>query len=206
MLTLYFSPGSCAQASLIALEEAGLAYEAKRVDFKGGEQQSAEYLAINPKGRVPVLSTDKGTITENPAILAYIAQTAPRARLAPLDDSFEFARMQSFNSYLCSTVHVNHAHGGRAYRWTDSPEAMEAMKAKVSQNMSENFALVEEKMLKGPWVMGLSFSVADCYLFTIFNWAEKDSVDISRLPKLVDHRTRMLQRPAVQRALAVEKG
>jgi glutathione S-transferase len=206
MLTFYFSPGSCAQASLIALEEAGLAYEAKHLDFKNGEQRSAEYLAINPKGRVPVLSTDKGTITENPAILAYIAQTAPRARLAPLDDSFEFARMQSFNSYLCSTVHVNHAHGGRGYRWTDSPEAMETMKAKVQRNMSENFALVEEKMFEGPWVMGSSYSVADCYLFTIFSWAEKDGVDIAHLPKLADHRARMLQRPAVQRALAVEKG
>lgn len=206
MLTLYFSPGSCARASLIALEEAGLAYEARRVDFARGEQRSPGYLAVNPKGRVPALATDKGVITENPAILAYVAQVAPSARLAPLDDYFEFARMQAFNNYLSSTVHVNHAHGPRGARWTDDLQAQQTMKAKVPQTMTECLRLVEDKMFEGPWVLGSSYSVADPYLFTLFGWAEGDGVDIARLPRLADHHARMLERPAVQRALAKENG
>ena len=205
MLNLYFSPGSCALASLIALEESGLAYEARPVSFSKGEQRSPEYLAINPKGRVPALVTDKGVITENVAILAYVAQIAPAARLAPLDDPFDFARMQAFNSYLASTVHVNHAHKGRGYRWTDDAAAIEAMKAKVPQTMGESFALIEETMLEGPWVMGEQYTVADAYLFTLESWLPGDGVDRTRFEKVSAHHARMLERPAVQRALAAER-
>src|SRR5947208_15380562 len=106
MLKLYFAPGTCALASHIALAEAGADYTAERIDFKTNQQQSPEYLAINPKGRVPALVTDRGVLTENPAMLAYIAQTFPKAKLAPLDDPFAFAEVQSINSYLSSTVHV----------------------------------------------------------------------------------------------------
>ncbi|MGY5806538.1 glutathione S-transferase family protein [Rhizobium sp. LEGMi198b] len=205
MLNLYFSPGSCALASLIALEESGLAYEARRLNFAVGEQRSPDYLAINPKGRVPALVTDKGVVTENVAILAYVAQIAPAARLAPLDDPFDFARMQAFNSYLASTVHVNHAHKGRGYRWTDDAAAIEAMKAKVPQNMGECFALIEEKMLEGPWVMGEQYTVADGYLFTLASWLPGDGVDRASFEKVSAHHARMLERPAVQRAIDAER-
>src|SRR5690348_6815158 len=104
MFKLFYSPGSCALASHIALEEASAEYTAARVNFSGNEQRSPEYLAVNPKGRVPALVTDDGILTETPAILAYIAQCYPQAKLAPLDDPFAFARLQAFNSYLCSTV------------------------------------------------------------------------------------------------------
>ncbi|KAA0699815.1 glutathione S-transferase family protein [Neorhizobium sp. P12A] len=205
MLTLYYSPGACSLASLIALEESGLAFEAKRVDFSKAEQQSPEYLRLNPKGRVPVLIAEKGAISETPAILAYVAQIAKSARLAPLDDLFEFALMQSFNNYLCATVHVNHAHGRRGYRWTDDEAARETMKAKVPQTMGESLGLIETSMLRGPWVMGKDYSVADAYLFTMFGWAKGDGVDLDRLPKLGEHRARMLERPAVQRAREIER-
>ena len=77
MYKLYYAPGTCALASHIALEEAGADYKAERLDFKANQQQSPEYLKINAKGRVPALVTDKGVITETPAILAYVAQTFP---------------------------------------------------------------------------------------------------------------------------------
>src|ERR1700748_923825 len=92
MYKLYYAPGTCALASHIALEEAGADYKADRLDFKTNQQQSPEYLGINPKGRVPSLVTDRGVITETPAILAYVAQTFPKAKLAPLDDAFAFAQ------------------------------------------------------------------------------------------------------------------
>ena len=206
MLTLYFAPGSCALASLIGLEESGLAYEPRRLNLANGDQRQPEYLAINPKGRVPALVTDRGVITENIAIMTYIAQIAPAAKLAPLDDPFEFAQLQSFNSYIASTVHINHSHKGRGYRWTDDTAAIESMKAKVPQTMAESFALIEDKMLKGPWVMGEHYTIADGYLFTMENWLPGDGVDRDRFAKVSAHYARMLARPAVQKALAVEQG
>jgi len=206
MLTFYYAPGSCALASLIALEESGLAYEHRRLNLANGDQRQPDYLAINPKGRVPALMTDRGVLTENIAIMAYIAQIAPAAKLAPLDDPFEFAQMQSFNSYIVSTVHVNHSHKMRGYRWTDDAAAIETMKAKVPQTMTESFALIEDKMLKGPWVMGEQYTVADGYLFTMEKWLPGDNVDIKQFPKVSAHYQRMLERPAVQKALAVEQG
>ncbi|MCA1366579.1 glutathione S-transferase [Bradyrhizobium sp. BRP14] len=203
MLKLFYTPGTCSLASHIALEEAGAAYEAHRIDFSKAEQTKPEYLAINPKGRVPALVTDRGILTETPAILAFIAQSFPEARLAPLEDAFEFARLQSFLSYLCSTVHVAHAHARRAARWADDPAAHEAMKAKVPQNMADCSDLIERAMFAGPFVMGENYSIADPYLFTIASWLESDGVDPARFPKILDHRNRMAARPAVAKVLAV---
>ncbi|RVG03084.1 glutathione S-transferase [Sinorhizobium meliloti] len=202
MLKLFYTPGTCSLASHIALEEAGAGYEVHRVDFSKAEQTKPDYLTINPKGRVPALVTDRGILTETPAILAYIAQSFPKARLAPLDDPFEFARLQSFLSYLCSTVHVAHAHARRAARWADDPAAQEAMKAKVPQNMADCFALIERTMFVGPFVRGDAYSVADPYLFTIAGWLESDGVDPARFPRILDHRNRMAERSAVAKVLA----
>src|ERR1700761_3066230 len=99
MYKLYYAPGTCALASHIALEEAGADYTANRLDFKANQQQSPDYLKINYKGRVPALVTDRGVITETPAILGYIAQTFPKAKLAPVDDPFAFGQVQAFNNY-----------------------------------------------------------------------------------------------------------
>jgi glutathione S-transferase len=205
MLKLFYAPGSCALASHIALEEAGAAYQAVRLDLRAGDQRKPEYLAVNPKGRVPALVTDRGILTENPAILAYIAQTHPAARLAPLDDAYEFGRMQSFNSYLCATVHVAHAHRMRAYRWADDAAAIAEMQRKVPQNVGECFDLIEREMLEGPWVMGDRYSICDPYLFTLAGWMEGDGVDPGRFPKIQDHQRRMQQRSAVNRIWALHR-
>ena len=204
MLKLYYAPGTCALASHIALEEAGAAYETVRLDFKNEDQKKPEYLKINPKARVPSLVTDRGIITETPAILIYIAQTHPVAKLAPLDDPFALARVQSFNSYLCSTVHVAHAHRPRGSRWADDPAAIEAMKKKVPQTVGECFALIEREFFEGPWVMGKDYTVCDGYLYTITQWLGADGVDINTTPKIADHFRRMAQRPAVAKAVADE--
>lgn len=206
MFTLFFSPGSCSRASHIALEESGLPYKAHRVNFAEGEQRSEAFLKINPKGRVPALATASGVLTETPAILAFIAQMAPEKKLAPLDDPFEFALMQSFNGFISSTVHVAHAHGRRGSRWASKDSSLEDMKAKLPQTMGECFELIEHGMLHGPWVLGTAYSVADPYLFVMSGWLESDGVDIARFPKVHDHFRRMNDRPAVQRALAGERG
>ncbi len=205
MLTFYYATGTCALATHLALEYAGANYQAVRLDMSKKEQQSPEYLRINPKARVPALVTEQGVLTETPALLLYIAQTFPQARLAPLDDPFALARVNEFNSYLCSTVHVGHAHRGRGYRWADDESAHESMKKKVAQNMGDYFALIEGGMLKGPWVMGDAISICDFYLFTVSGWLAGDGVDIQTFPKVALHRERLLAHPKLQKVLAAHQ-
>jgi glutathione S-transferase len=150
--------------------------------------------------------TDSGTLTETPAILAFIAQSFPRAKLAPFDDAFALAQVQAFNSYLCSTVHVAHAHKGRGYRWASDEASFADMKRMVPKSVGACFALIERDMLRGPWAMGETYTICDPYLFTIAQWLDGDGVDLATLPKVADHRNRMAERPAVRKALAEEQG
>jgi glutathione S-transferase len=204
MLTLYYAPHTISLATHIVLEEVGADYSTVRIDFATTQQQSPEYLRINPKGRMPALVTDRGILTETPAMLVYVAQSFPAAGLAPTDDPFFFAQMQSFNSYLCSHLHVAHAHRMRGYRWVDADDkhSIAAMQRKVPQAVGESFALIEREMLKGPWVMGERFTICDPYLFTIAQWLEADGVDPASIPRVVDHRRRMSERGSVKKAIA----
>ncbi len=205
MLKLYYAPNTCSLAPYIALEEVRASFEPCRVNFTAGEQNSAEYKKLNPKGRVPLLVTDYGVISENVAILAYIAQTHPVQHLAPTD-VFHFAQMQAFNTFLSATVHVYHSHKGRGYRWSDDISVQDNLKIKVPQNMLDCFTIIENEYLQGPWVMGAQFTVADCYLLTISNWLEGDGVDMTKLPKTTAHRNAMMERPAVAKAVAAHNG
>jgi len=202
VLKLFHTPGTCALASRIALEDAGADYEIVRVDFSPQQQRSPDYLEINPKGRVPALVTDRGVLTETPAILAYIAQAFPAANPAPLEDPFAFAELQAFNAYISSTVHVNHAHGPRGSRWAGKQSSFDDMKRKVPETMAAAMDLIEFNMFEGPWVMGETYTVADAYLFTVARWLEGDGVDIDALPRIKDHMARMSMRESVRCALA----
>lgn len=204
MMTLYYAAHTCALATHIALQEVAADYTTVRIDFATNEQRSTAYLAINPKGRVPALVTDRGILTETPAMLAFVAQSFPQANLAPLADPFAFAQVQEFNSYLCSTVHIAHAHRMRGTRWADDPAAIAEMQRKVPQSVGACFDLIEEAMLRGPWVMGETYTICDPYLFTLGQWLEADGVDPVRLPKVIGHRHRMLERQAVKTAIAAE--
>jgi glutathione S-transferase len=204
MIKLYYAAHTCSLASHIALEDAGAEYATVRISFAAEEQRKPEYLAINPKGRVPALVTDKGILTETPAMLVFIAQSFPQARLAPLEDPFFLAEVQAFNSYLCSTLHVAHAHRMRGYRWADDPAAVAAMVRKVPDSVSACYRQIEDNMLRGPWVMGETYTICDPYLFTMAQWLEEDGVDPLRFPGVIGHRKRMSERPAVKKAIAEE--
>ena len=205
MLTFYFATGTCALASHLALEYAGADYEAVRLDFSQQAQRSPEFLQLNPKGRVPALVTERGVLTETPALLQFISQSFPDAKMMPEGDPFLLARANEFNSFLCSTVHVAHAHRVRGVRWADDAQAIEAMKAKAPQVMGDCFALIEQGMLQGPWVLGERFSVCDMYLFTLSEWLAGDGVDIEHFPKVADHYSRMAADPVVIKVLAAQK-
>lgn len=198
MLKLYYSPGACALASHIALEEAGADYEVQAVNLRAGEQKTPEYLAINPAGSTPALMTDRGPLTQNLVIMGYVAQTYPDANLAPIDDSYEFGRMQAFNGYLASSVHP--AMGQLLFAGLEG-EAKEAAR----KNTLTKLGVVEDSLLGSPWVMGANYTVADGYLSVFSRWARQAGLlDAARFARLNDHLDRVQARPAVQRVLAAE--
>jgi glutathione S-transferase len=206
MLTLYYAAHTCSLATHIALEEVDADYSTVRIDFSKNQQQSPAYLKVNPKGRVPALVTDRGILTETPAMLAFVAQSFPAAGLAPIDDPFAFAEVQAFNSYLCSTLHIAHAHRMRGYRWVDADDkaALAAMQRKVPQSVTACFEAIERDMLVGPWVTGDRYTICDPYLFTLAQWLEADGVDPGRIPRVIDHRRRVSERAAVRKAISDE--
>lgn len=204
MMKLFYSPNACSLATHIALEEAGADYELVEANVRTGGHQTPEFLALNPKGKVPALATDLGTLTETPALLAYVAQTHPEAGLAPLEDPYEFARMQGINAYIAGTLHVAFAHIFRGYRWADDEAAIKAMETKGPSVVAQCLELIQDTMLRGPWLMGDAYSTCDAYLYTLGRWTPRANVDLNAFPKLAEHAERVAERPAVQRALAQE--
>ena len=206
MLKLFYAPGACSLAPHIALEEAGADYEVERVSLQKGGQRLPAYLAINPKGRVPALQTDRGVLTENPAILGYIAQSFPSAALAPNGDAFAFGDMQAFNLFLAATVHVAFAHAFRPERYADGEEAASAMRAKAPEALASAFALIEEKLADGrPFVHGEGYTVSDPYLFVFEGWLDGRGLGrLADFPSAADHYARIKERPAIQKVLAAE--
>lgn len=200
MLKLYYSPGACAMASHAALEEAEAPHELVRIDLKQGEQRTPEYLAVNPAGVTPALAADHGVLTQNAAILAYVAQTFPHAGLAPLDDPFEFARFNAFNGFLASSLHP--AIGKVLF--ARPPLEGEARDQALEQALAK-YQLVEDHLLEGPWVFGEAWSLADAYLMVFTRWARQAGLlDKARFPKLNAHLDVVQARPAVARMLKAE--
>ena len=202
MLHLYTAKGTCGLATLIALEETGADYQLTMLDFGKAEQRSEAFLRVNPKGRVPVLVTGRGPLTETPALLSYVAGLHPEARLLPVDP-FERAQCEEAMSHLCATVHPAHAHIRRGERWADDPAAIAEMARKAPEVVEATIRVLEDR-LTGTWLVGNACSVADIYLFTVASWLESDGIDIDRLPRIRDHRARVAERPATRRALLKE--
>ncbi|MGO4410681.1 MULTISPECIES: glutathione S-transferase family protein [unclassified Brevundimonas] len=200
MLKLYYSPGACGMGSHIALEEAGADYVLEKIDLAKREQKTPAYLAINPAGVTPALATPQGVITQNVAIMAYVAQTHPQAGLADVDDPFAFAQVQAFNAWLTSALHpaigkVVFAHPRLEGEARDM--AVEAALAK--------YDLAEHHLLVGPWALGDDRTLTDGYLMVFTRWARQaDLLDKARFPRLNAHLERVQSRPAVQRVLAAE--
>ena len=201
-MQFFYASTSISLAAHIALDEVGAVYSACRIDFTQNEQRSTGYLSVNPKGRVPALVTDEGLLTETPAILDYLAEAHPKANLLPGSSPFARAKVLEFNAYLCSTVHVAHAHKNRGRRWVDDEAALEAIRRQVPQSMLDVCLLIETDLLKGPWVMGEHYTTCDPYLYAITRWLEGDGVDMTKLPRIAEHRLRMRERPAVARLMA----
>jgi glutathione S-transferase len=196
-MQLYYAPQTISIVVAIALEEAGLDYEPIKIDFASKEQMSPAYAQINPKGRVPALAVDGGILTEVGALLDYIADLAPAADLRP-SDPLLCARMREVMYYLASTMHVNHAHKMRGSRWASKTSSFKDMQAHVPETMAASCAHISQYGLRGPFVLGDAFSLADCYLYVICTWLNGDGVHLADFPKIQSFMTAMEQRASVR--------
>jgi glutathione S-transferase len=199
MLKLYYSAGACAMASHIALEEAGVDHELVHVDLKRGEQKTPEYLAINPAGSTPALVTDDGPLTENLAIMAFVAEQAPEKGLLGDASPFARARLASFNGWLGSSLHP--ALGKLLFsrpplEGEARDQALEVALAKLD---------LAERRLAGTWALGEGYTIADGYLSVFTRWSRQAGLlDAARFPRLNDHLDRVQARPAIKRVLEAE--
>lgn len=209
-LKLFYEPGSCSLAPHIALEEAGASFTPVRVNFTAAEQRSPAYLKINPKGRVPALAIGDWVLTENPAILQFIAQSHPDAKLWPTDVRVA-AKCLEWMAWLSSGVHVTYAHVRRAERYATSEAALADVRIKGAISTREIWGDVETRLAalagSGPWIAGNQFTVVDGYAFVFWMWGRGQHLGYNMandFPAWTAHAQRVAARPAVQRVLARE--
>lgn len=202
MLKFYYSKSSSAIAAHILLEEVGATYEAIEVPIAEGAHRAPAFLALSPKGRIPVLETAEGVITENPAILEYIAAAHPDAGCQP-QSIFGQAQARALAAYLCATAHVAFAHGHRGARWAAQASSHADMTARMPDNLRDCAAFLEGDLAFGPWALGATYSYCDPYLFLMSRMSEIAGVMLADYPKLATHAAAMMQRPATQRVLAL---
>lgn len=206
-MKFYYIPVACSTASHIVLEECGAEYEGIAVDVFRGDTRSESFLSISPRGFVPVLETEQGAITENVAILAYLAQRFPNACLLPEPSPFGLAKATAFNSFLATTIHITLRHFSRPRLFADGEMAHAALRAKVPEMLDYYFGIIED-MLKDrrPFVHGDNFTISDAYLFIYSSYLywPGERCNRSAIPHVLAHRERILSRPATQRALALE--
>lgn len=207
-IKFFYSPGACSLATHIALEETGAPFEPIRVALADGAQRQPEYLAINPKGRVPVIIDDGFVLTENPAILRHIARRFPAARLWP-DDPAQEARCMEWLAWGASGIHVTYAHVSRPQRYASSEAGMNDVRETGRVATRDTWRQVEARLAasESPWAAGERYCVADAYLFTFWTWGRgpKLGYDMPRdFPAWTEHARRMAGRASVQRALERE--
>lgn len=203
MLTLYYAPGACSLASQIALQEAGADYTPHRINMAAGEQRTPEYLKINPHGRVPALMADGHVITENPAILSYIAERFPEARLIP-ESLTGRAYVRQLLSWFSGTVHTTFAHIFRPERYVGEGGPVDAAKTTARAALEGYFAEIEAMFAAAEWAALDGYGVADAYPFVFYRWAKSTGFDVHAHEAWTKHVWRMLDRPAVAKALEVE--
>ena len=198
-MKLYYAPGACSLASHIALREAGLPFELVKVEGRGTKTAGGEPFAnITAKNYVPALRLDNGEVlTEGTAILPYIADLNPSAKLAPAAGSFERYRLHEWLGYINSEVH-------KAFGPFFTPGATDAQKAAAKEALHRRLAYINEQGGSKAFLLGNDFSVADAYLFTVQSWLAYVGDDLFPWPWLKAFQERVAQRPAVQAALRAE--
>jgi glutathione S-transferase len=198
-MKLYYSPGACSLSPLIALHEAGIAFEPVLASTKTHKlQDGTDYYTLNPKGYVPLLELDNGErLTEGPAIVQYIADQAPAKNLAPANGTMARYRLQEWLNFITSEIH-------KGFSPLFNPAVPEEFKVMQRNKLVERFTWVDGELKGKSYLMGDTFSVADGYLYTVANWCQFVGVDIAALANLAAYMQRVAARPAVQQARRTE--
>ena len=198
-MKLYYSPGACSLCCDIALNESGLGFDREKVDLKTKKTENdKDFTKINPKGYVPALELDNGEIlSENGAILLYIADKAPTKQLAPAPQSEERHRLQEWLFYISTELHKSF---GPFFNQEMPDKARDLAKDKLEKR----FGLIENQLAKSEYLMGDQFSVADCYLFTMLRWLAKTPIKIEQWPAISKYFDKVKARPAVSATLDSE--
>jgi len=204
MLTLYYAPGACSMASHIGLEESGAPYEVKPVALVKGEQKTEAYLKINPRAKVPALKLEDGSIlTENTAILSYLALRFPEKQLFPKDAAGQ-ARCVSHMAWLSNQVHPSFTHINRPERFADDVATHPALKETGRKNFWANLQEIDRLLAGKQWVQGHEFTISDPYTLVFYGWGTRIELPMKDLKNYTAWKDRMMQRPAVMKVLQKE--
>lgn len=204
-MRLYYSPGACSLAAHIVLLELDEAFEPVLISLKDEAQRSPEFLQINPHGLVPVLDAGNFVLTESAAILAWLAQCRPQARLWPDAGSEAAARCGEWLAWLSSSLHIGFAQLWRAERFASDAAAQAAIASHGRERLRQMFAEIDARLAGQPWACGADYSVADAALLPFWRWGDRLGFGMeTHYPAWTAHALRMGERPAVQQALAAE--
>ncbi|MES1992415.1 MAG: glutathione transferase GstA [Pseudomonadota bacterium] len=198
-MKLYYSPGACSLAPHIALREAGLPFTLEKVDLRAKKtEHGADFAAINPKGYVPALELDDGSLlTEAGVMLQYIADQAPASGLAPA-----FGTMARY--HLMETIHFIATELHKSAGALFNPAAPEEWRQVVHGLLGRRFGFLESRLGDNPYIEGAQFTVADAYLFTVLSWSRPLKIDLTPWPGLLAYVARIGSRPKVIETLQAE--
>ncbi len=198
-MKLFYSPGACSLSPHIALKEAGLPFEAVKVDTKAGKTAAgADYKAVNSKGAVPALQLDDGQVlTEGAAIVQYIADQKPESGLAPKAGTIERYRLMEALNYVGTELH-------KTYSILFNPRNPDEVKVATREALLKKYEWVQQQLKGRDFLLGDHFTVVDGYLFTVSRWAKHAGLDLGGLPALQAYLERIASRPAVRAALQAE--
>ena len=199
-MKLFYAPSACSLSPHIALREAGLPFDLERVDVRAKKTASGrDYRQINPKGYVPTLELDDGQLlTEGPAIVQYIADRKPEARLAPPAGTLERYRLQEWLNFIATELH-------KSFSPLFNRNLPAEFRQTVLERLAGRFDYLDRQLESRPFLMGETFTVADGYLYVILNWASGGALDLARWPRLSAYFGRLTARPSVRAALEAEK-
>ena len=205
-LTLYFAPDSCARVTLTALEEIGRPYGLEVVAFVQGQHRSAQYLALNPKGKVPTLIVNGAPLTENVAILSWLAEQYPESALLPVAES-RFARANQLAdlAYCASGLHPIVTRLRIPQYFCDTADGMARVFDIAAAAMQPNFSMIDQRLAVGPWWYGDSWSIMDAYINWVWFRVTGAGFDGADYPNFARHDEAFKRRPSVIRALAINQ-
>ena len=198
-MKLYYSPGLCSLSPHIVLREAGLDAELIKVDIQQHVlDDGSDYLAVNPRGYVPILVLDDGEqLSEGPAIVQYLADLKPASGLAPANGTMARYRLQEWLAFVNSELH-------KTLGPMFDPSSPDSVKAATVAKVGKRIGWVAQQLDTKPYALGEQFSVADAYLFTVLSWSKGVGIDLNDWPVLAAYQKRVAARPAVREAMRVE--